>query len=211
VLDGKTRKVTLTCPRRTGGWRAEGLVLSADDAERVKKLTGVDEVLSNRAMKEDDLPQLKAAEVIYTLFSPAEGNAQSRGELRAANDAIKADYWDGRPSREENFAGLLRKRFPTASVKDLTPILDGMRAIKSKREVALIRRASQPPVVVDEAMKSTKPGGMNINSMPPRVTCSWSTARGWMVIVPSRLRARTTSTTCITTGTTRSCRPAIWC
>jgi Xaa-Pro aminopeptidase len=126
----------------------------------VKKLTGVDEVKSNRAMKEDDLPQLKAAETIYALFSPAEGNAQSRGELRMANAAIKADYWDGRESREETFAALLRKRFPNAQVKDLTPTLDAMRAVKSKREIALIRRASQlSGLGIMEAIKSTKVGG----------------------------------------------------
>src|SRR5689334_17428913 len=123
VLDGKTKKVTLYLPPANRQLEsAEGRVLSADDAELAKKLTGVDEVRSNRAMKEDDLPQLKAAETIYALFSPAEGNAQSRWELRAANAAVKADYWDGRESREENFAALLKKRFPNAQVKDLTPI-----------------------------------------------------------------------------------------
>jgi Xaa-Pro aminopeptidase len=161
VLDGKTKKVTLYLPpanRRLES--AEGRVLSADDAALVKKLTGVDEVKSNRLMKEDDLAQVKAAEVIYTHFAPAEGAAQSRGELRAANASIKADYWDGRESREENFAALLRKRFPNAQVKDLTPILDAMRAIKSQREIALIRRASQlSGLGILEAMKSTKVGG----------------------------------------------------
>lgn len=161
LLDGKTKKVTLFLPpanRRLEA--AEGRVLSDSDAALAKKLTGVDEVLSNLAMNEDDLPQLRAAEVIYTPFSPAEGNAQSRLELRLANDAIKTDYWDGRPSREENFAALLRKRFPKAQVKDFTPILDGMRAIKSKREIALIRRASQlSGLGIMEAIKSTKVGG----------------------------------------------------
>jgi Xaa-Pro aminopeptidase len=161
VLDGKTRKVTLYLPpanRRLES--AEGRVLSADDAELVKKLTGVGDVRSSRAMKEDESPELKAAEVIYTLFSPAEGNAQSRVELRMANNAIKADYWDGRESREEQFAGLLRKRFPNSQVKDLTPILDGLRAVKSPREIALIRRASQlSGLGIMEAMRSTKPGG----------------------------------------------------
>src|SRR5689334_6886759 len=91
VLDGKTRRVTLYLPpanRRLEA--AEGRVLSADDAELVKKLAGVHEVRSSRAMTEDDLPQLKAAEVIYTLFSPAEGTAQSRYELQATNTAIRA-------------------------------------------------------------------------------------------------------------------------
>jgi Xaa-Pro aminopeptidase len=105
------------------------------------------------------MPQVRAAQTIYTLFSPAEGAGQSRLELRSANTAIQSDYWDGRTSREENFAELLRKRFPQAEVKDFTPILDSLRAVKSTREIALIRRASQlAGLGIIEAIKSTKPG-----------------------------------------------------
>src|SRR5262245_24828211 len=53
VLDGKTRRVTLYLPpanRRLEA--AEGRVLSADDAELVKELTGVHEVRSTRAVTE---------------------------------------------------------------------------------------------------------------------------------------------------------------
>jgi Xaa-Pro aminopeptidase len=160
VLDGRRRRATLYLPPRDR-WleSAEGKILSADDAGLVIKRTGVDEVSSSKEMKEDQLPQVKAARTIYTLFSPAEGNAQSRVELRRTNNSIKADYWDGRVSREENFVGLLRKRFPQAEVKDLTPILDSLRAVKSPREVALIRRASQlAGLGIIEAMKSTRPG-----------------------------------------------------
>lgn len=160
VLDGQSRKATLYMPPRNERLeRAEGRVLSADDSELVKQLTGVDDVLSAATMKEDQMPQVKAAQFIYTLCSPAEGYAQSRVELRAANNAIKSDYWDARGTREENFAQLLRTRFPQAEVKDLTPILDELRAVKSPREIALIRRASQlAGLGLIEAMKSTKPG-----------------------------------------------------
>jgi Xaa-Pro aminopeptidase len=161
VLDGKARKATLYLPPRDRRLEsAEGRILSADDSDLVKKRTGVDEVLNARAMKEDQLPQLKEAATIYTLFAPAEGNAQSRLELRGTNNSIKADYWDGRVSREDHFTQLLRKRFPQGEVKDLTPILDALRAVKSPREIALIRRASQlAGLGIIEAMKSTKPGG----------------------------------------------------
>jgi Xaa-Pro aminopeptidase len=160
VLDGKSRKVTLYLPPRDLRLEsAEGKILSADDAELVKKLTGVDEVLNTRLMKEDQMPAFHEAATIYTLFSPAEGNAQSRLELQSANRAITTDYWDGRTSREENLTQLLRKRFPKAEVKDFTSILDSLRAVKSPREIALIRRASQlAGMGIIEAMKSTKPG-----------------------------------------------------
>jgi Xaa-Pro aminopeptidase len=160
LLEGKTRKVKLALPPRDFRLEnAEGRILSADDADLVKKLTGVDEVLNVKEVTEERLPEFKEAAVIYTLFSPAEGNAQSRLELQAANNAVKSDYWDGRLSREENLKQLLKKRFPQAEVKDLTAILDSLRAVKSPREIALIRRASQlAGRGILEAMKSTKPG-----------------------------------------------------
>jgi Xaa-Pro aminopeptidase len=160
LLDGQARKATLYLPPRNRRLEsAEGRVLSADDADLAKKLTGADDVLATEAMQEDQMPQVRSAQTIYTLFSPAEGTGQSRLELRNANSAIKSDYWDGRTSREENFAELLRKRFPQAEVKDFTQILDSLRAVKSPREIALIRRASQlAGLGIIEAIKSTKPG-----------------------------------------------------
>ena len=46
ILDGRDRKVTLVLPPRDSRLeRAEGKVVSAEDAEAVKRLTGVDTVL----------------------------------------------------------------------------------------------------------------------------------------------------------------------
>ena len=101
----------------------------------------------------------RPAPVIYVPFSPAEGNAQSRGELLAASAAIAADYWDGRLSREGHFVQLLRNRFPRVEVRDLSPILDELRSIKSPREIALIRRASElAGLGIMEAIRSTRAG-----------------------------------------------------
>src|SRR4029077_7793552 len=62
VLDGKSRKVTLSLPPRDIGLeRAEGKILAVNDAAVVKKLVGVDGVLSSQAMQEDQLPQLRQA------------------------------------------------------------------------------------------------------------------------------------------------------
>src|SRR5262249_20572153 len=88
VLDGRDRKVTLLLPPRDERLeRAEGKVLSAEDAELVKRLTGVDEVASTTVMNDEWARGLMRAPctVLFTPFAPAEGNAQSRGELRSAN------------------------------------------------------------------------------------------------------------------------------
>ena len=162
VLDGATKRAILCLPPRDERLeRAEGRVLSAADAELAKKLTGADEVWSTKQMTPEAIRGLLKGEspVVFTPFAPAEGAGQSRDVLRMANAAIANDAWDKRPTREAHFAELLRTRLQGVEVKDLSLILDGLRSIKSPREIALIRRASQlAGLGIIEAMKSTRPG-----------------------------------------------------
>ena len=93
------------------------------------------------------------------MFTPAEGQGQSRYELEVANASIAKDYWDGRSSRESRLVELLRNRNPRNEVRDLTSVIDGLRSVKSPKEVALIRRASQlAGLAMIEAIRSTEVG-----------------------------------------------------
>jgi Xaa-Pro aminopeptidase len=162
-LDGRTRRVTLYLPPRNERLeRSEGRVLSADDADEVKRLTGVDAVRSVEEMTGSWPVGEEAAgrvTAVYVESAPAEGYAQSRGELVQARAAMAHDHWDGGLPRERRFAALLATRHPRVAVKDLTPILDELRSVKSPREVALIRRASQlAGLGMMAAMRSTEPG-----------------------------------------------------
>jgi Xaa-Pro aminopeptidase len=164
LLDGRSHKVTLFLPPRNARLEsAEGKVLSAEDADLVKTLTGVDDVLSTEAMRQDWLGSVPGPRggphVIYTPFTPAEGAQQSRYEVMGSNAAIASDYWDGRVSREAHLVGLLHTRYPSNDVRDLSPILDSLRSVKSEREIALLRRAGQlAGLGILEAIKSTRPG-----------------------------------------------------
>jgi Xaa-Pro aminopeptidase len=160
VLDGRSRRATLYLPPRNERLeRSEGKVLSADDAEQVKTLTGADDVRSTAAMAEAWPLGTAAATAIYVESAPAEGHAQSRGELRAADAAMAADSWDGALPRHSRFAELVRVRNPRTAIKDLTPILDTLRSVKSPREIALVRRASQiAGLGLMEAMRSSQAG-----------------------------------------------------
>lgn len=151
ILDGRNRQVTLYLPRVRG--RDDTRVLSLNDTTRVKQRTGVD-----RVMDADVLDRINAR-IIYTPFSPAENQGQSRWELINANRKRASDYWDGAVSRENHFIALLKTRNPRAEIKDLTPILDELRTIKSPREIELIRRASRLAALgIKAAMRSTRPG-----------------------------------------------------
>ena len=160
LLDGRDKKVTLYMPPRNERLeRSEGRILNADDEILIKKLVGVDAVFSTDDMRENFPPGLDRGTVIYTMFTPAEGQGQSRYELEVANASIAADPWDGRVSREGHLVQLLRTRNRRNEVKDLTPIIDNLRSVKSPNEIALIRRASQlAGLGLIEAIKSTEPG-----------------------------------------------------
>jgi Xaa-Pro aminopeptidase len=165
LLDGRTKKVTLYLPPRNAALeQAEGRVLSASDGDLVKRLTGVDDVQPLEAMAANwpVIPVTSGprnVSIAYVEFSPAEGAEQSRGELVSAETARATDYWDGGVSRQRRFVELLRVRNPRMEVRDLNPILDELRSIKSPREIALIRRASEiAGLGLMEAIRSTEPG-----------------------------------------------------
>ena len=175
VLDGRTRQVTLYLPPRNAALEAaEGKVLSADDTDLVKKLTGVDAVLSTATMTENNwpvgatggrgaggggrgAPQGPRVQAIYAEFEPPEGYAQSRGELRTGDRSILNDPFDGRFSRQQQFVARLTGRAP--EIRNLNPILDELRSLKSAREIALVRKASElAGLGMMEAIRSTEPG-----------------------------------------------------
>ncbi|MFK7829552.1 MAG: aminopeptidase P N-terminal domain-containing protein [Congregibacter sp.] len=167
-LDGRSREVTVFLPPRNERLeKGEGKLLSAATVDLVKQLVGVDHVKSTDDMQGNWLRESLGKEVpdLYTPFRPEEGYAQSRYELDLANTNIANDHWDGRLPREIRLIGLLKARgpkpwdAPELQVRDLSPILDDLRMIKSEREVALIRRASEiAGYGVIEAARSTRPG-----------------------------------------------------
>ncbi|RYG21048.1 M24 family metallopeptidase [bacterium] len=159
LLDGRDRRVTLFLPPRNPKLEAaEGKVLSAEDVEEAKRLIGVDDVRPTTAMGENWLAGLDA-KVVYALFSPGEGYAVGRHEANAANRMIEADPWDARTTKEAQFVAHIQARTPGVEMRDLTPILDDMRSVKSPREIALIRTASRiAGLAMIEAIRSTQAG-----------------------------------------------------
>ena len=164
LLDGRTRKVALYLPHRDAARQAnEGKMLSAEDGDEIKKLTGVDSVEGIEAMARSWQWTLTRAvsPVLFTTFSPAEMGTDARDTALSAMASFTADPWDGRPSREGHFIALMREKFPQYEIRDLSPILDKLRLIKSAKELQLIRRASQlAGLGILEAMRSTRPGVM---------------------------------------------------
>ena len=162
LLDGASRRATLFLPHRNERReRSEGKLLSAEDAELVTKLAGVEAVAGTDLLGEmlARYGQRGATKAVFVPLQPAEGLSVSRdGALRAVGET-GSDPFDGRPSREGVLVRHLRDRYPWMEIRNLTPTLDEARLVKSPREIALIRRATRlAGLSILEAMRSTEPG-----------------------------------------------------
>ena len=157
LLDGRTRKTTVFLQpadtRRDD--RMFGPALAPGEA--AARLTGVDAV-----QPREDFGRIAgtlAGRIIYTPFRAEVLGSQSSGDPSALARSTAEDPWDGRRSREEVFVDKLKAAAPGAELRDLDAMLDAMRAVKSPREIALIRDATQlAGLGIMEAMRDARPG-----------------------------------------------------
>jgi len=156
LLDGRTRRCTLFLPERDPGTeQVEGPVCGAADDVAIRAACGADEVRPPAELG----ASLAGAEVVYLPLRPGEGAMMCAALIAVEQAATAADPWDRRPSREDRLAEEMRRLLPAAEVRDLCPILDGLRIVKSPREVDVMRRAGRlAAAAVTEAMRSTRPG-----------------------------------------------------
>lgn len=102
---------------------------------------------------------LKGVSVLYTPHAPTEGRVECRDVLQLYARTVAQDPWDGEVSRETRFRARLRALLPRAELRDLTPILDAMRVIKSPREIEVMRWTGKLTAqAVREAIRATRPG-----------------------------------------------------
>ena len=160
LLDGAAKRATLYLPaldeRRA---LTEGDLWSPRDAMEITRQSGIDEVRPLDQLTKDLEARAAKAPTVYTPHQPAEGDSESRDGARRRNNDAAADPWDGRPTRESRLIETLEARLPGVEVKDLSPMLDEMRATKSPAEMAVIERATRiGGEAILEAMRSTEPG-----------------------------------------------------
>jgi len=162
AIDGRTKRTTVyvqpvDARRRTQIDRmyGAGLVPGAEAAAAY----GVDAVLPRDDFRSAIADAAREGRTIYTTFRPEVLGSASASDPAALARATKADPWDGRGSREEAFIANLKAASPRSEVRDLDPILDGLRTIKSPREIAIVREATALAArAIVEAMRDARPG-----------------------------------------------------
>jgi Xaa-Pro aminopeptidase len=156
TIDGKAKTTTLYLnPTNERMERSEGPLLGPGAA--AESLTGIEHVVARDEFLK--LAPSLAGRTVYTTFRGETGEAGTPDREAAHAAARKADPWDQQPSREEWFMSRLREKAPGVEFKNLDPILDTMRTIKSPREIALLRESSRlAGLAMIEAMRSAEPG-----------------------------------------------------
>jgi Xaa-Pro aminopeptidase len=159
TIDGRTRKTTLYLQpkneRREQRMYGPALSPGSDAA----MATGIDAVMTRDDFAKAVAEFARDNRTVYTPFRPEVLGEASSSDPAALWRATKADPWDGRVSREEQFIQKLKAAAPSAVVKDLDPILDELRTIKSPREIAVIREATRiTGLAIMEAMRDAAPG-----------------------------------------------------
>ena len=155
VIDGKAKSSTLyIAPKDERMERSEGPLLVPGDA--AVALTGIEKVVARDQFDTD--AKALAGRVVYTTYRGETRGAGTPDREASHKRAREADPWDRMPSREEWFMKKLGEQ-ATVEFKNLDPILDAMRMIKSPREIALIRESTRiAGQGLMEAMRSAEPG-----------------------------------------------------
>jgi Xaa-Pro aminopeptidase len=159
IVDGRAKTSSLFLRPRDARREERMFGPGLSPGEEAAKATGIEAVLPRDQFGALLAEAAKAGGAIYTPFRPEVLGEASSGDPVALWRATKEDPWDGRPSREDVFVEKLKAALPGATVKDLDPILDEMRVIKSPREIAVIREATRiSGLAIMEAMRDARPG-----------------------------------------------------
>ena len=159
TIDGRTKKTTLYLLPKNERRESRMLGPALSPGAAAATATGIDAVLPREDFASAVDAFAREGRTIFTPFRPEVLGEASSSDPAALWRATKADPWDGRISREEQFVQRLKAAAPQATIDDLDPIVDRLRTIKSPREIALIREATRlTGLGIMEAMRDARPG-----------------------------------------------------
>jgi Xaa-Pro aminopeptidase len=159
TIDGRSKTTTLYLQPKNERRESRMLGPALSPGDAAAAATGIDRVLPRDQFAAAVAEIGREARAIHTPFRPEVLGEASSSDPAVLWRATKADPWDGRVSREEQFGQRLRAAAPQATIADLDPVVDALRTIKSPREIALIREATRlTGLGIMEAMRDARPG-----------------------------------------------------
>jgi Xaa-Pro aminopeptidase len=159
IIDGRSHKTILFLQPKTAVQDKSMYGPGIGPGSEAAKTYGVDEARSRAEFTSAIMSLAAERRTIYTPFAAEVLGSQSQGDPTRMWAANKEDAWDGRDSREATFVAKLKEAAAQSEIRNLDPILNSLRAVKSPREIAVIRDATRiAGVGIMEAMRDTRPG-----------------------------------------------------
>ncbi|MFZ1306429.1 MAG: Xaa-Pro peptidase family protein, partial [Ferruginibacter sp.] len=157
IIDGKSKESVLLVPDKIpNDIKTEAMIKPGKEAATEYRFN---QVLSKSAMSNILHQFSEMGQPFFLQQSPQELAEMSRDRCMMTRANRINNPWDGRVSKEVNFYNKIKERFPATTVKDITPILDAMRWVKDKKEIAVIRECGRIGCLgINEAIKVTRPG-----------------------------------------------------
>jgi len=143
IIDGRARTTTVFLQPRTERQDTSQYGPGMNPGAAAAKALGVQAAVDRAEFTAAITALASGRRVIHTPFAAEVLGSQSQGDPTRlwANNA--KDPWDGRDSREAAFITRLKAAAPNSEIKDLDPIVNALRAVKSPREIAIIREATR--------------------------------------------------------------------
>jgi Xaa-Pro aminopeptidase len=159
IIDGRTKKATLYLQPKTTTQEKSQYGPGVNPGTATATAYGVDAALTRAEFTDAVKALLAEHRAIYVPFAAEVLGSQSQGDPTRLWTANKNDPWDGRDSREATFLAKLKEVSQDADIHNLDPIVNALRAVKSPREIAVIREATRiAGLGIMEAMRDAKPG-----------------------------------------------------
>ena len=159
LIDGRTKQTTLFVKPYDERREQRMFGPMLHPGSEAARSAGVDAVRAREEFAAAIAALKRDNRTIYTPFRAEVLGEASASDAVAAARATREDPWDGRLSREQAFVARLKEASPRSAIKDLDPIVDAMRAIKSPHEIAIVREATRiTGLAIVEAMRDTAPG-----------------------------------------------------
>ncbi|HMK02771.1 MAG TPA: Xaa-Pro peptidase family protein [Ferruginibacter sp.] len=157
IIDGKNKQSYLLVPdNMSNDIKTEAWIKPGAEAATAYKF---DRVMSKSWLTNMLHQYADRRQSFFIQQSPQELAEMSRDRCTQIRSARLNDPWDGRISKEVTFYNKIKERFPANAVNDLTPILDDMRWVKDKKEIAVLRECGRIGCLgINEAIKVTRPG-----------------------------------------------------
>ncbi len=157
IIDGKSKESILLVPDIISkDIKAEAVIKAGEEDAAIYKFnsiiskTRLTNILQQYAVK---------GQPLFLQLSPQETTEMSRDRCLQTRSSRLNDPWDGRLSKEINFYNKIKERYPAIIIKDITPVMDAMRWVKDKKEIAVLRECGRIGCLgINEAIKVTRPG-----------------------------------------------------